>query len=493
MAHPELNTGTDQLKPTDPQIFLASIQAPLMQWIVIDNELYAVRENYTGRTGIGFDAATEFAEVLLGIEQRRHQGRLITPHEINRATEKGREIMLDYLGGGTDSPSGRIMDIYSSLTTAILTPNETESVQLHTQRITAMRAEYHSKFKPLEEQWTNIGNLVIDPFKEIIAMRFENFPELCLYLQQADSEQSGPFIRLMERALKEPIKDALKNVRFREERNPSRSVLFAFFKHLASNHYRHGQKDELWTGIELFLQGGANTIEDLIVNGNQQDMEQLLEPLINATLGKDLPPLLAQKFSAYLLALQSVSWHTFETMTEQAKQPQTNGRTAKPVTWEQHRKKRTAHTDAAQIDRPDQNGQSPEKTLTKTVLINGDVCQDEVQIGEALQKLVKAKGVNKFTPEDLSAFKSIIAKLAGMRPNAPGYILEKLKAVNQVNLSTGESVPPQKLRRPGKPAGRLILLVAKSHIVILTAFDRTDTSYNDQLKKFNYETVQLPS
>jgi hypothetical protein len=515
---PETAVRTDNCMPTTPEAFMASIQKPLGLFAQTIQDFKSLDQNTLGPQGLAATAAREYYLLLLQAGQQKDtvgitglyvglpktSGIQVIGNAkgvVERYFRNGINDVIEYVDDGVETNDHPSYAKPDSIKGKAIKPEEKQKFDEVLEKLRQIRIDYSKNYASLNHSWFEQGIKVTTAFEQYAGSDFQNFVSLVKYLQETETVQGTTLVRLIDSSQHEgqdPIKKALETARLKEEAQPTYETLLSFFANIAGKYYKNGQKDDLWTGISILL-GQPNEIlkTAFTTPGNEQVQKALLAPIVDSVTRNGLPPTAAVRYQSYLAEQQAVGWHYIiqrgSALNERNEFKIGNNHQPEAITWTQ-RKKRNSRVSA-------QNGSSKaEETATdrteqvkppRQVLVGETLCQNEESIRSQLEQLMKDNKVKECRREDIDSYALIIAKIAGLRENAPGFQQEKMN-VDKVKFSTGEEAPVMIIRRQTAVAPRLAVCITRDFVVLLKAWDRNDSSYSHQQRKFTFPIIEIP-
>lgn len=501
--------------PKSLQEFLVRVAQPLSAWNTTMNEANENRLRFLGEKGSVRTLAIESGQffIELGKRANRHGPNSIAAMQAKQGVVViGGNTNAQYLELHTKKALRYVMTPGNKpfINTAVnmsanISPRDREATKEFNGRFKEVHDEFQREHRRINSAWVKQGNMIVEPFKEYVSDSFVNFREFCEYIRQVDSPEVTAIVRLLGHAEQDPLKQAVSGGRQKEEKNPTKKTLEDLFTQTANAYYTNGQKDELWVGLSLLLSPPEIDLAEIFTNTDHERQRQILKPIVDAILTKGVPPIITERLRQLLLGEQAQAWHYLESRGQSAKRADTSytvpAEKAEAITWTQRKKR------IGQVHHPDQpqpNGSKTETEITPKRLIvfmhKDGVCTSsaEEELAGQIRHFFASMGAREFTNSDVDAYVMILAKKAGLRKNATGYIEEKVRAVDPVTFSSGgklEKTPFYILRRKENSAPRLGVAFPQGRLVLLTAWDREDNSYskNQRDSRFTFGIVTLPA
>lgn len=292
------------------------------------------------------------------------------------------------------------------------------------------------------------------------------------------------------------LTDAIPVVRKQELTNPNHQRFVAFLDQMAADYYRQGKNNHLWPLIEFFLPMPTQTMKSIYHQTIDLERRQreVFAPLLQqiSQLQKSLPQLIKDQYAIFLTHLQETALTKLREASARFKikelklGPAQNGQ--EEFILEDNGE------DQPEEKAPATPAPTPVEKLTptKTVFINGQVCHDEQTIKVALEELI-AKQIKQFPTKNLDDYIKVLAKLTGLRPNAPKHeLIKKLTGFPKIPLSDNTEEAVLRLRVASKPL-RLFIAFHNDFLIIIGASIKDDNVYTELIRKGGFSQINLPS
>lgn len=518
----------DNCVPATPETFMASILQPLDLFSQTIRDFNSLDEKTLGPQGLAVNAARKQCSFLLQMAGKNDVTGIINLYFglVTNATGSGviarrkaeeryvRENIkrtVQYVADGIETDNHPPYTKHDEFGSKTLTPEEKQTYAEILEEIRQVRIDYSKAHANLNHSWVEQGRKVTTALASYSGADFQKFVTLIKYLQETETDQVKTLARLIdysEQVGQDPTRKVLESVRHQEEAQPTPATLLQFLTSIAGKYYQNGQKDELWAGISIFLDTPDEILRETFTNPNHnQQQKELLQRAIDSLINHGIPPMVAARYQSFLSEQQALGWHYIiqrgSALNEKNQYRTNNDYEPEAITWSQRKSRKLRGTDEgkngtpnADINNNQDNEPKPPTRLIMFMLSGMHYITGSVEeIPEQLRKFFKDHQVRVFIDADIEAYTIGLAKKAGLRGNASGIKEEKMKGIPKVtfiNRGQEEKVPFFILRRETSSAPRLGVAYPQGFIVLLTAWDRTDTSYRDQVTKYSFKPTSLP-
>lgn len=473
-------------------IFLAEISQPLNLWQQTVQNLHELNNQYLGEKSIAENISQR--TVQFWIDYLKNKGRTVTASLQRRALRVTIDHTIKVISAvdGEQATKGKL-GILTGLTNR-MGPDEKRTFQELLDETHSHQLTYQSELKKINAAKQDSKTTVRKQLSTWLAADFDHLPQLAVLTEQ-ETDKLGGFLQFLSEN-SDILDTTTQSTRNQEVENPSPQRITAFFDQWAENYYRQNKKDPLWESIEFFLPISSEEIQSLYQNGTGQIERSILlfEPITQRLQqGKKLPQAISQLYATYLSKIQrgaisalqqKISLLKMKSLPHTSTPIQTVSELIPP---DQETQQTPPPVQKSELPSPAEKPQPP-----KIVIIGSQLCSDEIAIKETLKDFLtgRIKGISR---HHIDTYTMVLAKLAGIRQNAPNHNLKKIGGVSPIQLSDGLNEPILRLRLNNNDAPRLFMIFHDQFLIVFEAINRDDHTYAELVRKGGSSQINLPS
>lgn len=475
------------------QIFMSEIGEPLSKWSEATGKLQEIAELYKDSGGI----IDEWVQKGVDFDRRYFlsRGKVLTPIIVRVLTQRFRAAFTQALSSG-EVPENLIkISRHEHLAKKLTAEEKRESDELDAEFYTQLN-NYKEQVKQPKQTLTDSSVLITDRLTDWLKTDFTHLFELAA-IARSETGAVVSLLRFLATDHAEVLGRAADFVRNSELENPNSQRFCEFLDNLGRTYYQQRKKDSLWPTIEFFLPQTSSEIKAWYEHTDNEKARQRLsfESIFGQiqNFGKALPPVIRDRYATYLSDLQKTAISLLSQMISQYKKNTVKEITAPLNFADILQKGKAVHKTEIEDEVVFEKPATETATQKRIVLISGRNCEDETSIKQALEQLFKKTSKN-IQPNQIDSYTFILAKLAGLRTNAPNYDLKKLTQFPVLSLSNGKTERVQRLKLPpSSDLTRLLIAFHEEFVIVIDTTTRDDNVYRQLMRRGGFSQINLPS